>query len=177
MLRSTWPPSTTMSPPPPINCEVPGCTFATEENIPTHELRMARLTAHIQMAHIIPNSTPRPTEPPPQRQKPATIPRPELELDATDQDWAHFKVKWERYKRSCLQGMEPSTIIDHLLASCSNELENAIWKQEQKNPDSEAELLRLMENLGVRKHNVLLNKVAFLDMSQNSGKPVKLFVS
>ena len=46
-----------------------------------------------------------------------------------------------------------------------------------KNPDTEEELLEMMKKLGVRKRNILLNKVAFLDMKQEQGQPVKLFVA
>ena len=77
--------------------------------------------------------------------KPAQLPRPELQEEATEQDCAHWKVNWERYKRSCL-----------------------IWKQVGKNVDTEQELLQLMKRMGVKKQNVLLNKVVFLDMSQDA---------
>ena len=37
------------------------------------------------------------------------------------------------------------------------------------NVDTEQELLLLMKRMGVKKQNVLLNKVVFLDMSQDAG--------
>ena len=42
--------------------------------------------------------------------------------------------------------------------------------------DTEEELLELTK-LAVRKRNILLSKVAFLDMSQNQDEPVKLYVA
>ena len=42
------------------------------------------------------------------------------------------------------------------------------------NVDTEQELLQLMKRMGVKKQNVLLNKVVFLDMSQDAGEPVNL---
>ena len=36
------------------------------------------------------------------------------------------------------------------------------------NVDTEQELLQLMKRMGVKKQNVLLNKVVFLDMSQDA---------
>ena len=59
--------------------------------------------------------------------KPAQLLRPELQEEATEQDWAHWKVNWERYKRSCL-----------------------IWKQVGKNVVTEQELLQLMKRMGVQ---------------------------
>ena len=164
-----------MTPPPPIECEVPGCEFSTEEGIPSHELRIQRLKLHVQMAHTIPSQQAAPVAS--QKQRPAMIPRPELPEDATEQEWGHWKIKWERYKRSCLQGVDKTSIVDHLWACCTNELESAILKQAGKNPDTEDELLKLMEKLGVRKRNVLLNKVTFLDMRQENLEPVKLFAA
>ena len=155
-----------MTPPPPIACEVPGCTFSTEDGIPSHELRIRRLEAHIEMVHKLGK----------QRPKPSQIPRPELEEDASEEEWGHFLVKWKRYKRSCLQGMTKTDMVDHLWACCPKELESAM-KQVGTSLDSEEELLTYMEKLGVRKRNVLLNKVAFLDLHQNQGEPVKLFVT
>ena len=108
-----------MTPPPPIACEVPGCTFSTEDGIPSHELRIRRLEAHIEMVHKLGK----------QRPKPSQIPRPELEEDASEEEWGHFLVKWKRYKRSCLQGMTKTDMVDHLWACCPKELESAIMKQ------------------------------------------------
>ena len=153
--------------PPPLPCDDPDCTFETEADIPTHELRQRRLESHIALAHR--QQT--------QRAKPSQIPRPELGEDASEQEWSHFKVKWERYKRSSLLGLDKNTVIDHLLACCPTTLEDAVWKQMGKNPDTEEELLEMMKKLGVRKRNILLNKVAFLDMRQEQGQPVKLFVA
>ena len=59
-------------------------------------------------------------------------------------------------------------VVDHLWACCPKELESSIWKQVGKNVDTEQELLQLMKRMGVKKQNVLLNKVVFLDMSQDA---------
>ena len=71
-------------------------------------------------------------------------------------------------------------MVDHLWAcctKCTKDLENSIWQQVGKNIDTEEELVELMRKLGVNKRNVLLNKVAFLDMSQHEGEPAKIFVA
>ena len=165
-----------MSPPTPSQCQVTGCTYKTKENLPTHEAVHNDLSLHVQMVHVLSNRLTTPA-PAPQRTRPAQIPRPELPEEATEQEWGHWREKWERYKRCCLQDLDKNTVVDHLWACCTKELESAIWKEVGKNLDTEAELLLLMKKLGVRKRNVLLNKVTFLDMVQEEMEPVKLFVA
>ena len=75
--------------------------------------------------------------------------------DATEQEWTHRKVK-----RSCLQGLDKSTVVDRLWECCTKDLESLNWKQVGKNLDTEDELLKLMKMLVVKKWNVLLTKVA-----------------
>ena len=129
------------------------------------------------MVHVLPAQQEGQVPAPKNCPKPAQLPRPELQEDATEQEWAHWKVKWERYKRSSLVGMDKTMVVDHLWACCPKELENSIWKQVGRNVDTEQELLELMKRMGVKKQNVLLNKVVFLDMAQDAGEPVKLFAA
>ena len=117
------------------------------------------------MVHVLPAQQEGQVPAPKNCPKPAQLPRPELQEDATEQEWAHWKVKWERYKRSSLVGMDKTMVVDHLWACCSKELEESIWKQTGKNVDTEQELLDVMKRLGVKKQNILLNKVVFLDMA------------
>ena len=168
-----------MAPPAPSQCQVAGCKYKTKENLPTHEAVHNDLYLHVQVVHILSTSaTPSAVQTAaPQRTRPAQIPRPELSEDSTEQEWGHWKEKWERYKRCCLQGVEKTTIVDHLWACCTRELESSIWKEVGRNVDSEAELLNLMQKLGVRKRNILLNKVTFLDMVQEEQEPLKLYVA
>ena len=165
-----------MSPPASRTCGVTGCQYQTTENLTSYDQIFRELELHVNMVHVLSaqqGQTPAPKNCP----KPAQLPRPELQEDATEQEWAHWKVKWERYKRSSLVGMDKTMVVDHLWACCSKELEESIWKQTGKNVDTEQELLDAMKSLGVKKQNILLNKVVFLDMVQNSGEPVKLFTA
>ena len=164
-----------MSPPATLACEVEGCEFTTEDGIPSHELRIARLNLHHQQRHTVTSQQ----QPAPKVNlpKPAQLPRPELPEDASEQEWLHWKSKWERYKRSCLQGVDSKMVVDQLMACCSKDLDDTIWKQVGHNLDTETELLEMMERLGVKRRNVLLNKVSFFDMSQNQDEKVKHYVA
>ena len=163
-----------MTPPATLACEVEGCLFTTEEGIPSHELRIERLKLHHQQRHMVTShqSSLKVNLP-----KPAQLPRPELPEEATEQEWLHWKSKWERYKRSCLQGVDSKMVVDQLMACCSKDLDDTIWKQVGRNLDTEKELLEMMEKLGVKRRNVLLNKVSFFDMSQQQDEKVKHYVA
>ena len=156
-----------MTPPPPIACEVEGCNFSTEEGIPSHEIKIERLKLHHQQKHSATTTSLKVNFP-----KPALLPRPELPEDASEQEWLQWKSKWERYKRSCLQGVDEKMVVDQLMACCSKDLEDTIWKQVGGNLDSETDLLEVMRKLGVKRRNVLLSRVSFFDMSQNQGEKV-----
>lgn len=41
-------------------------------------------------------------------------------------EWNHFAHKWKRYKRTSLAGMTEQTVVDHLWATCSDELEESL---------------------------------------------------
>ena len=144
-----------MTPPATLACEVEGCLFTTEEGIPSHELRIERLKLHHQQRHMVTGhqSTPKVNLP-----KPAQLPRPELPEEATEQEWLHWKSKWERYKRSCLQGVDSKMVVDQLMACCSKDLDDTIWKQVGRNLDTEKELLEMMEKLGVKKEKCPLEQ-------------------
>ena len=163
--------SSRMTPPPPLACEVENCGYSTEEGIPSHELRIERLKLHHQQRHN------QQINPKVNLPKPAQLPRPELPEEASEQEWLQWKSKWERYKRSCLQGVESKMVVDQLMACCSKDLEDTIWKQVGGNLDTEKELLDVMKKLGVKRRNVLLNKVSFFDMSQNQDEKVKHYVA
>jgi hypothetical protein len=49
--------------------------------------------------------------------------------DISDTESRHFKAKWERYKRSALQGATAQHVVDQLWACCSNTLEKTIFRQ------------------------------------------------
>ena len=139
-----------MSPPAPRPCGVAGCQYQTPEYLSSHELLLRDLELHVKMVHVLPAQQEGQVPAPKNCPKPAQLPRPELQEDATEQEWAHWKVKWERYKRSSLVGMDKTMVVDHLWACCSKELEESIWKQTGKNVDTEQLLItaRCNEKVG-----------------------------
>jgi hypothetical protein len=95
-------------------CPATGCTFLTQENLPTYEMVLRSLELHARLAHPelaarepAVQAAPRHTGP-----KPTQLPRPELQDDVTEQEWNHWLVRWQRYKRSCLGGMEDTQVLD-----------------------------------------------------------------
>jgi hypothetical protein len=160
-------------------CPATGCTFLTQENLPTYEMVLRSLELHARLAHPelaarepAVHAAPRQTGP-----KPTQLPRPELQDDVTEQEWNHWLVRWQRYKRSCLGGMEDTQVLDQLWYCCSEKLEKTIYKQGLGNETCEADLLKVMQKMAVKTQNVLLNIVSFLGMGQDTDEPVKHYTA
>ena len=49
-------------------------------------------------------------------------------------------------------------VVDQLMACCSKDLDDTIWKQVGRNLDTEKELLEMMEKLGVKKEKCPLEQ-------------------
>ena len=75
------------------------------------------------------------------------------------------------------RGMEDIQVLDQLWYCCSETLQRTIYKEGLGNETSEADLLKVMKKMAVKKKNVLLNIVSFLGMGQDTDEPVKHFTA
>ena len=109
-------PAMTPSPPPPR-----GCRYHTwEPELPWPGQVLRDLELHVQMVHVLSAQQNAPTTAPSINcSKPAQLLRPELQEEATEQDWAHWKVNWERYKRSCLIWKQVGITLTQSRSCCS----------------------------------------------------------
>ena len=73
--------------------------------------------------------------------------------------------------------MEDIQVLDQLWYCCSKTLERTIYKEGLGNETSEADLLKVMNKMAVKRQNVLLNIVSFLGMGQDTDEPVKHFTA
>ena len=86
--------------------------------------------------------------------------------------------KWSRYRRSCLSEATEQHVMDQLWATCSESLEKNIFKTKGVNSASTVDsLLKIIKEMAVKKQNVLVNIVNFLNMSQDHDEPVKNFIA
>ena len=79
-----------------------------------------------------------------------SIPRPQIGLDATDEDWRLFKFQWDRYKTSA--GLITANTAQELLSACSSELEKRLFQLRGTSltNNSEQELLAHIKSVAVQ---------------------------
>ena len=165
MLVSDYSLSFTFTMPPPelMSCPVPGCEHKMREGLPNYDIMIRELEMHTRFGHA--NLAGAQGDPvvgggvAASGAKPKELPRPTLEEDITEQEWNHFIVKWNRYKRSCLSRASDNHIVDQLRACCSEQLERMIYKQGVSETVTETALLATIKKMSVKKQNILLNIV------------------
>ena len=85
-----------------MECLHEGCQFSTPEGIPTWDLVMTCMGFHIQAVH----PTTAAGQPGAQAQgqaKPRAekVPRPQIKLGVSQDEFSYFQDEWTSYKRSC----------------------------------------------------------------------------
>ena len=96
--------------------------------------------------------------------------RPEIGEDASDEDWRRFLAAWERYKVSCqLSGEEASIQLYHC---CTAELQKTLDGLGIDTNCSEVNLTAKIKEAAVRKQNILINTIQFLN-TKADGDPAR----
>ena len=116
-----------MAPPQSQVCGKEECQYSTPEGIPTWDLVIEMLRMHRQDVH------PQAQQPPqvgdhaasakPRAEK---VPRPQIKLGVSLDEFSYFQDEWASYKRSC--GITNETeITDQLRAACEEELKRNLY--------------------------------------------------
>ena len=96
--------------------------------------------------------------------------RPEIGEEASDEDWRRFLAAWERYKVSCqLTGEEASIQLYHC---CTAELQKTLDGLGIETNCSEGNLTAKIKEAAVRKQNILINTMQFLN-TKADGDPAR----
>ena len=106
-----------MTPPPPMSCSYPECTFSTPQNIPSYEFLLKSLELHVQTAHMVTQNTQAKVE------KPR---RPSITCNMSESDWTFFLHKWDRYKRQTQ--LKTNQLTDELWACLDGDLERLAFQ-------------------------------------------------
>ena len=147
------------------------CGYVTEEL--EVQAAMALLTMHKEIAHPAAVAAA-------QQQnscKPEKFPRPNINVDTTDEAWQDFYTAWLQYKDEYnLVGL---AITRQLYACCSTELATSLSRTTggARFTLSEAQLLEQMKGLAVRYQNPAVHVQEFLGMSQQSDEGVRHYLS
>ena len=92
-----------MSPPSVKKCYIEDCPYTTTQGLPNFELVMKDLDMHLRSVHMV--ATGLQSNNQGGSNMADRLPRPTISEGVTETDWAHFLDKWNRYKRSALQGV------------------------------------------------------------------------
>ena len=157
-----------MAPPPPMECDVPGCGFKTPDGIPTYDQCLQRLQIHANSVHIQ-RATSAATS------KPDKLRRPSISEGITEADWVWFEDRWTRYKDST--GLEGKDIVNQLWDCANKELARRCYEAGSNKDITEDELLRRLKRLSIKAQNKLVNIVEFLSLTQDTDEPVAMFLS
>ena len=143
-----------------IPCQFPGCdhkvTHASEA------VALVMFKTHAMSHEPMTTSTGRNSKLPP-------IPRPELGLDVSEEDYCSFVVKWNNFKR--ISGIGQDSHADQLFQCCDKDLMKLVIRSQ---PDivskGEVELLKEMKDLAVVKvaQISIMEKIRYLKLRKVS---------
>ena len=113
---------------------------------------------HLRFCSAVTNSAPGQSRTGARAQR---LDRPEIGEDASDEDWRRFLAAWERYKVSCqLSGEEASIQLYHC---CTAELQKTLDGLAIDTECSEVNLMAKIKEAAVKKQNILINTMQFLN--------------
>ena len=122
---------------------------------------------HLRFCSAVTNSAPGQSRTGARAQR---LDRPEIGEDASDEDWRRFLAAWERYKVSCqLSGEEASIQLYHC---CTAELQKTLDGLGIDTNCSEVNLTTKIKQAAVRKQNILINTIQFLN-TKADGDPAR----
>ena len=107
----------------------------------------------------------------------SNIPRPQIGLDATDEDWRLFKFQWDRYKSAA--GLAGDGVTQELLSACSSELEKRLFQLRGPSltNNSEEELLTHIKSMAVQALHTAVHRRQFHELRQFEGEDITQFVA
>ena len=158
---------------PVIRCPIRDCTFETED-VET-SVAVVVLNLHGIDHNNAPATNAPATQPP--RISVKKPERPEIDLDASESQWAFFKNEWEIYKlRSGVTGSEATL---ELRAACTPQLRRALFDflgQDTLAAVDESSLLTHIQQVAVKGKNTAVHRQEFYSMMQSPDEPIQTFV-
>ena len=166
-----------MAPPDIMVCSNGECQYSTPEGIPTWELLIQCMNNHTQAVHQNPVAG----QPGAQAQgqaKPRAekVPRPQIKLGVSQDEFSYFQDEWTSYKRSCGITDETET-RDQLRAACNEDLRKNLFNclGSKLKTLTEQEMMDEIKKLAVLAQNNLVKMVQFFELSQDREEPIRAF--
>ena len=148
-----------------IPCQFPGCDHKVSHA--SEAVALVMFKTHAMSHEPMTTSTGRNSKLPP-------IPRPELGLDVSEEDYCSFVVKWNNFKR--ISGIGQDSHADQLFQCCDKDLMKLVIRSQ---PDivskGEVELLKEMKDLAVVKVATSARRAQLLASKQAPGETIREF--
>ena len=164
-----------MTPPKPVKCHgyglgEPPCEYVSRQGLPNHQMITEDLAMHQRVCSAMQRTVGTVTNSSRPGARPQRLERPEIGEQASEEDWRRFCAAWNRYKNSCqLEGEEASV---QLYYCCTTELQKTLDGLGVGSNCAETELIGKIKEAAVRKQNLLLNTLKFLNTTAD-GDPVR----
>ena len=106
-----------------------------------------------------------------------SVSRPQIGLDANDEDWRLFKFQWDRYKSTA--GLTQNDTSQELLSACSSELEKRLFQLRGPSltKNTEEELLTHIKSVAVQALHTAVHRRQFHELRQHEGEDITQFVA
>ena len=153
-----------MSPPAPMECSSPECTFVTPAGIPTFELTLKCLELHNQASHSYAKSD--------GHGKTEKLRRPIVNTGMSESEWTFFIHKWDRYTRNTK--LSDTQKLDELWACMDADVERLAFN-DGLTATSTNELLTGLKKLAVTELHPSVHVMALHEMRQARGESAKAF--
>ena len=165
-----------MPPPPPLECSVQDCTFATPAGVPTWELTTQQLNLHTQAAHGgagLPVAGGQATQYVAKLEK---LPRPSFHLDMTEAEWKFKETQWSAYIGQSV--VTENIKIQQLRAACDEPLLRRVFDAGGFGDyNTEPLLLERIKTLAVKFTHKTLHIQNMWSMKQDPEESIKAFCS
>ena len=116
-----------MAPPPSQECGNAECQYSTPEGVPSWELVVELLRMHRQDVH------PQAQQPPQVGDQAASakpraekVPRPQIKLGVSQDEFSYFQDEWTSYKRSCGITDETENFGQHVMRNSEETFSTAL---------------------------------------------------
>ena len=168
-----------MAPPPSQGCDDMECQYVTPEGIPTWEILYSALTNHTKTAHPTPVTGQPGTQAQGQAKPRAEkVPRPQIKLGVSQDEFSYFQDEWTSYKRSCDIRDETET-RDQLRAACNEDLRRNLFNclGSKLKTLTEQQMMDEIQQLAVLAQNNLVKIVQLLALYQDREEPISKCIS
>ena len=148
-------------------CCYAGCDFV----ITDEDKDLLKLSAQ---SHITQHANPNSSISQPDRTEKAK--RPTIIMGFTSEDWTYFLSRWDEYKK--LTKMAQNDIVAQLKECCEEDLRKNLFRAHGSLKDNDEEfVLEAIRKQAVHEENVIVARVAHMQMTQDRDEPVQGFVA